>query len=233
MTVTLDLAALQDIDDELSRVRGELADVEAKIGPDEELEAARAQMSELDAELLSVAKKEKALAGEADTIGEKIATEEGRLYEGTVKLPKELAGLEQEIDSLRSRKSDVEDAALNLLERSSELETSRAAVAKTESELDTAWQSNQSTLVARASSLRNDEEALLVKRHNQTDAIGAGTLDLYENLRRRKAGIAVSVLDGVLCGGCRIAMPEAVSRRVLSSSDLPQCPNCERILVLR
>lgn len=231
MTVTLDLADLQAIDNGLSRVRGELSDVESKIGPDEDLEAAQKRLAELDAELASKARKEKALADEADTIDERISSEEARLYEGTVKLPKELAGLEHEITSLRARKSDVEDAALISLERSSEIEDERAGVAATEARLDAAWQASQSTLKERVSSLRAEEETLLANRHSQTDSISAGILDLYENLRRRKAGIAVSVLDGVLCGGCRIAMPLAVSRRVLSSSDLPQCPNCERILV--
>ena len=135
MTDKLDLAGLQDIDDELGRVRRELAEVEAKIGPDAELEAMREQLRRLDTELLDVSRKEKALADEADSIGEKITTEEGRLYEGPVKFPKELAGLEQEIASLKARKSTLEDAALELLEQTSQLEAERAEMAAAESKL--------------------------------------------------------------------------------------------------
>jgi uncharacterized protein len=233
MTVTLDLAGLQDIDDELTRVRGELADIESRIGPDKELEAARQRLTALDAEFLSEARKEKALADEADTIGARITSEEGRLYEGSVKLPKELAGLEQEIASLRARKSTIEDAALALLERCSELETERSELGAVETKLDAAWRSRQRTLREQLSGLGSEQEGLLAKRHDQTEGIAAGTLDLYEDLRRRKAGIAVSVADGPICGGCRVAMPEAVRRRVLSERQLPQCPNCERILVVR
>ena len=60
MTVTLDLAGLQDIDNELSRVRGELAEVEANIGPNAELDATREQLRSLEAEILDVSRKETA-----------------------------------------------------------------------------------------------------------------------------------------------------------------------------
>ncbi len=233
MTVTLDLAGLQDIDDELARARADLAKVETQIGPDSELEGTRERISGLDSKLHDVTTTEKSLADEADLIGDRITSEEKRLYEGTAKFPKELAGIEQEIASLHSRKSDVEDAALELLEQSSELDAERVSLAATEARLNADWKMLQGSLEDEAAALRTEEAKLLEKRHAQTETISSGTLDLYEDLRRRKAGIAVSAISGAICGGCRIQMPDAVRSRVMSESEMPQCPNCERILVLR
>ena len=55
---------------------------------------------------------------------------------------------------------------------------------------------------------------------------------IYEDVRRRKGGMAVARVIGGTCQGCRITVPEAIRKRAFGTEILAQCPNCDRILSL-
>jgi predicted nucleic acid-binding Zn-ribbon protein len=55
-------------------------------------------------------------------------------------------------------------------------------------------------------------------------------LDLYENLRSHKEGVAVAAYDHGVCGGCHMALSPAEQEEAFSG-DLPRCVHCRRILV--
>jgi len=42
--------------------------------------------------------------------------------------------------------------------------------------------------------------------------------------------MAVAHIQGGMCAGCRVSIPEAIRRRAFAPDQLAQCPNCERIL---
>jgi predicted nucleic acid-binding Zn-ribbon protein len=42
--------------------------------------------------------------------------------------------------------------------------------------------------------------------------------------------MAVARIQGGACGGCRVSLPDAVRKLAFSAEQIPQCPNCERIL---
>ena len=53
----------------------------------------------------------------------------------------------------------------------------------------------------------------------------------YEDLRRRKGGVAVTHLRAGACTGCRVSVPPSARKRALDPEAPALCPNCERILV--
>jgi predicted nucleic acid-binding Zn-ribbon protein len=56
-------------------------------------------------------------------------------------------------------------------------------------------------------------------------------LELYEELRERKDGVAVGRLDETgMCGGCHLKLSAAERRQALEE-DPPRCIRCRRILV--
>ena len=51
----------------------------------------------------------------------------------------------------------------------------------------------------------------------------------YEDIRKRRGGVAIARVAGGNCGACRVGIPEAVRKQAFGDG-LAQCPNCERIL---
>ena len=83
--------------------------------------------------------------------------------------------------------------------------------------------------------VRRLQEALLkidARREGQKLQIAPRALSLYETIRQRKGGQAVARVRGSTCSACRVSIPDAVRRRILSSNDIAQCPNCDRILLV-
>lgn len=149
----------------------------------------------------------------------------------TVTNPKDAQGLEHELESLARRKSDLEDAELELMER---LEAAEALVAE------------QETLIAET----NEEGARLsaegkVVVAEATDRLEAASRDraavaagipndlvaLYDRLATRSAGAAL--LRRQTCEGCRMVLSGTDLQNIRSAPEdlVVNCPECECILV--
>ena len=54
---------------------------------------------------------------------------------------------------------------------------------------------------------------------------------MYDQLRRRKGGLAVVEMDSSQCDGCKVRVPAHVLQQLNQAEHVARCPNCERILV--
>lgn len=68
------------------------------------------------------------------------------------------------------------------------------------------------------------------KKEGIVPLIPAELLELYEQLRPAKEGVAVGRLAEGICGGCHLALSAAEQTEVLRD-DPPRCLHCRRILV--
>src|SRR3972149_7790525 len=115
MTRAADLYALQETD--LSRQAREatVIDAEGRLSETEELLAAREAEAEARRDLQDLLKRQHEAEFEVDEVRRKIEPFEKKLYSGTVGNPKELMGLQQDVDSLRSRQRVLEDRVLEAM----------------------------------------------------------------------------------------------------------------------
>mgnify|MGYP003313458072 CR=1 FL=1 len=67
-------------------------------------------------------------------------------------------------------------------------------------------------------------------RKKSLQVISKSLFVLYESLRKSKGGVAVTVVKGGICDGCRIALSSSNSQRVAETNELPRCGSCQRIL---
>jgi predicted nucleic acid-binding Zn-ribbon protein len=231
MSQVMDLLTLQGIDDEADAKRRHLADVEERLAGDEALEAARAELAEAEVEHTSVSREQRNLEAEVAALNAKIAPEEKRLYDGSVKNPKELSSIQHEIDLLKQRRGKFEERLLEVLARL-EVAEARLAEARASVEREAARSREEhASLEQEAARLRQAIDALEARREAQRRQIVPGSLSLYDNLRKRR-GNAIVRIQGQSCSGCRVAMPEVMRKRAMSPVQLAQCPNCERILYI-
>src|SRR6266480_4124416 len=118
MTSAADLFALQEIDLRRDARRALIADIEARLVETEELIDARGSVASAEAALTDVRRQQADIETQLDDLDAKIQPLEKRLYDGSVRNPKELTDLQREVDSLKARRSKLDDEGLALLEAS-------------------------------------------------------------------------------------------------------------------
>ena len=224
------LYRLQTIDLETDERSRRLKEVKAILKGNEELERARQALQGGEKKLSQQRAKLRDQELEMRSLANKIASVEDRLYSGHIKNPKELANRQDEVQYLKRRKGELED---QVLETMIEVEDSEANVAeqrKRLARLEEEWQETQARLSAEQGELVNRLSQLKAKRAKLQKTIEAGDLALYEDLRRRRYGQAVALLEGELCQACRVTLPTSKVRQARQGEELTFCGSCERIL---
>jgi predicted nucleic acid-binding Zn-ribbon protein len=168
--------------------------------------------------------------GELEIAETKVVQQERRLYAGGMSA-KETENLRLDVESLRRRVKEMEDEVLELLQQRESLEKEIATVEgrlaeveveerRLNGEIKEAWRGIDAELARR-------EE----RKISAVSLIPPDLLELYEELRGRKDGVAVGRLDETgMCGGCHLKLSAAERRQALGE-DPPRCIHCRRILV--
>lgn len=220
---------LQQIDTEIRTKKLRLGEVLRLQKEPAALVAAREQARIADAEVQRQRARHKDLTLEIAGLAEKSKRSEERLYSGTVKNPKELNDLQQEVDSLGRRRASLEDEALlvmmeiderNQVKSAADLEVDRMA-----SEFErasTSFKSEQNTLALHLNTL-------LEKRKRHLALTQPSLLKTYDELSRQKNGLAVAGLRGNKCQVCQLTL-SASTIRAANEGRLVYCDSCGRIL---
>lgn len=144
---------------------------------------------------------------------------------------KDAQGLEHELASLAKRKSDLEDAELELMERLEEAEADVSA----QQALIGATNDEGARLSAQAKQIVADataeHEAATRDRAAVAQGIPDALLSLYNRLAQRSRGAAL--LRRQTCEGCRMVLSGTDLQSIRSAAEdaVVTCPECECILV--
>ncbi len=179
-----------------------------------------------------IAREHARLEGEIELLDQKIAREEQRMFAGTVSNPKELSSLQAEVESLKRKKSGLEDQLLEVMEQR---ESSSTTVARITGERDqTAAESAE--LTAKVGALTAEIDAELAQHSSQRDQVAADLppdlLSMYDKIRQQKNGVGAAALEQGTCQGCHTKLPQKEIERMRTEGGLQRCDNCRRILVI-
>jgi predicted nucleic acid-binding Zn-ribbon protein len=186
-------------------------------------EAARSTLAERQLTL-------KRLSREAEETKVRLKTQEQRLYGGSIKNPKELSQVQEEVAHLKDRLKALEESELDAMLAAEEAENFATSTGDELGKIEKDWQHHQSGLLEEKDKLTEQAKVLQVKRQRFVKELPWADLQVYERLRRAKAGLAVAGVHGALCGGCHVAVPVHTLRIARASADLTPCPTCGRIL---
>lgn len=229
MDLVNDLYRLQVLDSEREAKRLRLAQVEAELGESDKLQQARWALEEAAAQAQALSIRQRDLELELEGLRSRTARDEDRLYGGAVKNPKELADLQAEVASLKRRCRALEDKLLEVMVEREEAEAAQAEAQARRDEVERVWSARQGELTAEKNALRTRLAELEQVHATLLTAIPASDLEIYEGLRRRKAGLVVVPVKDDVCGGCHVAVPASRVRQ--ARQELTFCANCERILL--
>jgi predicted nucleic acid-binding Zn-ribbon protein len=230
------LLELQEIDTAAGRLRAR-RDV---LTSGTEADAARLQadgaenaLGELGLKLDAIGRDQLRVEHEVDSLAQKSAAEERRLYDGSIVNTKELESLQREIENLKKRRGDREDELLGMMEEREQLE---AAAAEARVESDRLRTSSDAAAVSAREELAHIETelvALTAKREDIVPAIDAELVELYDDLRAQKKGIGVAELIDGVCQGCHEKLSAMEMDRIKHAEGIRRCEHCRRIVVLR
>ena len=232
MSQVLEILSLQTIDDEIASYRASIAELERRLQGDEELDEARRGLAEATADRGRIRKDQRRIDGEVAALSDKIASEEKRLYDGSIKNPKELTNIQHEVDLLKASRGKLEDELIEILEAVETTGRSHKELTGLVASLEARWQNDQESFTQELRRLQGLLTGAEARREAQKAKVAPRAILMYDDLRRRKGGMAVSRVVGSTCSGCRVSIPDAIRRRVMAAADFAQCPNCERILAL-
>ncbi len=165
-----------------------------------------------------------------DSLHERVRKVEAELYSGRVRSPKELENLRRDSEHLRRRISQLEDRVLLAMTQVDELEE---AARQGEQELrafEVEWQETRRSLATQHEALRTSLRQLQQMRKELRGQLGRAELGLYDELRAKKAGMALSPVKDRVCQTCRVTVPTYKARMVESRRAIVTCEGCGRIL---
>ncbi len=229
------LLDIQEIDTAIDRLLARMRALEA--GEDAaaalaEANEAERMMGELRLRLDELSRDQMRFEHEIDSMSQKAAAEERRLYDGSVANARELDSITHEVDNLKKRRSDREDELLALMEVREEFETQERAAAERAATLRARVAEVGSVAADELEKLRTELKERTEGRAALTETVDPEFLELYEDLRPQKKGVAaVALIDGV-CQGCHEQLSSVYVDRLKRVEGPKRCEHCRRILVI-
>lgn len=233
MKDTLDiLFRLQMLDDETDALEKEKATIPGDMeGVDAKLEEMEKAIQIIKDESLDLTKLRDEKENDLRAIGDQINKFQGQLYQ--VKTNREYESLQHEIDALKEKSSQVEDAILELLEKMEKLsatvveEESKLSEFRREADREKTELSTREEELSDRIAIKYDERKRLVV--NLDDSLVAR----YDRIRERKAGLAVAAVQNGACGGCYRRIPPQEIQELKKMQRIIACEGCGRIIVWR
>lgn len=232
MSKAKELYELQEIDIGIERKTETLTQSRSQLGKDDELVSVRTALDAVRKHLADLEHRQRTAEWAVDDLVTKIALEEKKLYEGSVRNPRELMNLQHEIELLKERRREQEEQLLAIM---MEVDTNQQDVALKRSELEVMerdWRAKQERLSREQTDLEADLAMLEQKRELLRGQTDSASLEVYEELREAKQGLAVAKVVQGRCQGCRISLPMSDQQRARTGHELVTCSNCGRILYM-
>jgi predicted nucleic acid-binding Zn-ribbon protein len=208
-----ELAELSRIDDELAALERELADVRRRRD--------------------DVVARQKRLEAELAAVEAKIAEIDGRLYSGAVTIPRELQAMQAEVESLKRRRSSLEDDVLEAMTEREPLDDGVAGLEAGRAERD----QHGGRLRAAVAEAEVAIDAELARERETRASVASGLpadlIRLYDDLRRKLGGVGAARLVNGRCSGCHLTLPATELDRIRREPPdaLIRCDQCGRVLV--
>jgi predicted nucleic acid-binding Zn-ribbon protein len=184
----------------------------------------RQQIIDLEASIAATEKQSAVLSDKRERLEKQLKT---------VISPREAEALMHEIETLTAQRSVLDDAELVAME----------AVAADEAELDSHSEGHDDLQRAAASASDVADQALaaakaeLEQRRAARDVLRSGIDDAvlarYDSMRAQFGGVGVAKLNGLRCEGCHLDLSrgEVDALKRDEGGEVPECPNCGRLLV--
>ena len=222
---------LQRVDLTWTKMARRLQQLQQLLGESDEVRTARQLVAQTQTDLHEWHAKQKNAELEDKSLAERIKATEERLMSGVVRNPKELEALQQSLEALRRHREMVEEEGVNALTQAEALAQKLLGDQAALAAVENGWSGNQTELREEETKLKHNGLLLKRKREQLTASMNETLRDRYEQMRKRKAGVAISAVQNGTCSACHVALPTGTVNSLRGATSLVICPSCGRYLV--
>ncbi|HEU0296010.1 MAG TPA: C4-type zinc ribbon domain-containing protein [Anaerolineales bacterium] len=230
MSAALGLYRLQQVDGQIDQIQARQKWIQDTLQNDMTLLAASQVYAAAEAKFKDASYLLKQSEAEVEKQHNKIEQAEASLYGGSVRNPKELQDLQKDIVSLKKYLETLEEreleAMLNVETAQQEFETAKSELERTQTNVN----EQNHDLAVESETLLKDLERLRTERKAVISDLAASSVQMYDQLRKQRRGVAVATITDSTCAACGTTLTPAQQQNARSTSQLFNCPTCGRIL---
>lgn len=230
MSAALGLYRLQQVDSQMDQAQSRLKAIRQTLENDAELRAATEKLTAAEQTFKNAERLLKQSEQEVEKQRLKIQQTESSLYGGLVHNPKELQDLQKDVASLKRHLETLEERELEAMlaaeTAEKELQAANAALESVKSKLGTQFHD----LTQESEALNKDLEKLSSERNAVMQDIANLTVNIYDQLRKQRRGVAVATISDGSCAACGTTLTPSQQQSARSTSQLFYCPSCGRVL---
>lgn len=170
---------------------------------------------------------------EAEQIRSRQDKDRARLDAGAVSSPRELAGLQHEIETLQRKLDDVETRELEAMEELDEAQAHLDRLRATLADVTSGRERTERELADARAAIDAEREVLAAQRAEMIAELPDDLVARYERSRSQHGGVGVGALRNGRCEGCRLSLTAADLAKAATAPDdaLLRCEECGRLLV--
>ncbi|MFO8088216.1 MAG: C4-type zinc ribbon domain-containing protein [Desulfatiglandaceae bacterium] len=223
------LIDLQAFDKHLMAIANEKRQYPAKLKAlDQKITEMHTEVKNAEIELEALKKEHRNMDQEIATIDAKIQKSNDKLSQ--IKSNKEYQAALKEIDDFQTEKQRREDRSIELMERIEDSERNQAEKISESKELTKAVEKERAQLKKHEQKLEKTFKSFLSQRKALCSDIDDSLLKHYEQLLKRKGGLAVSAVMKGVCQCCHLAIPPQKFNELIKGEKMMSCPHCMRII---
>jgi len=230
MSETLNLFRLQKLDTQIDKIEARLEEIDQLLSDDQRIILAEEALKNAEAEAKHHRIELHQIEDKVEAQRLKRKKAQSSLYSGNIKNPKELQDLQMESEALKRYIAELEDEQLEAMIANEEAEKARKQAEKDLMQAKGTDAEEKAALRGEKTKLQEDLERLLREKEAVLQSISPKALKLYQELRKKKQGIAVASVSDGGCSVCGQALPPGDLQTIRASNVLVFCPSCGRIL---
>src|SRR5215510_13396217 len=220
MSAALGLYRLQQVDGQIDQNQARQKWIQDTLHNDASLRASTQTYAVAEARVKEASRLLKQSEAEVEKQRTKIEQTEASLYSGTVRNPKELQDLQKDIVSLKKYLETLEERELEAMVtaesaeqefQSAQSELERVQAQVTEQNRDLAVENDV---------LVKDFERLQTERKAVIGALAGSAVEMYDQLRKQRRGLAVAAVTDSACAACGTTLTPAQQQNARSTSQL-------------
>lgn len=236
MTTLDGLLAVQERDTEIDQLRHRRATLptRASLADLESAGAALAsRLAQVSAERGDIEDRRAELEKDVSALEQRLKDLDRRMRSGEVTATRELTAMVEQSDSLKRRRTGLEDEELELMVALEPLDEELADVGRRGNELSQQIEGLRVDLSQAEAELDRELTAATEDRELAASGLPDNLMATYERLRQRLGGVGAARLVGSSCSGCHLVLSATEVDRIRRESPdaLILCEQCGRILV--
>ncbi len=230
MSETLNLYRLQKIDTQLDHIAARLKEIDQALSDDRRVRKAQSVLKKAEETAQKAQSELRLIETKVEDQRLKRKTTQAALFGGNIKNPKDLQDLQMDSEALARYIERLEDEQLEAMIASETAEMNLEDAKKALTQAKGKAAEDNAALLGEKTALEEELAKTQREKAATLQGISASNLNLYQNLRKTKKGIAVASITEGGCSICGQSLTPADLQSVRSGSELVYCPSCGRIL---